>query len=157
MIYAVYALSKIVSWCTILGYTHQFFIKEGFHWNYLSVSGAFGVLAGTVFARAFLQTQKYTPRIDYVLIFMMLNAVFLLFCALFNLTALAVLSITVALLLYPMMSVAGVVRWRQGSTDAAVFALAWSLLVVGLVKARKLGACFKMPPIYQRAVWDRLA
>ena len=74
LIYAVYALSKIVSWCTILGYTHQFFIKEGFHWNYLSVSGAFGVLAGTVFARAFLQTQKYTPRIDYVLIFMMLNA-----------------------------------------------------------------------------------
>ncbi|RLT87917.1 MULTISPECIES: diguanylate cyclase [unclassified Ketobacter] len=133
LIYAVYALSKIVSWCTILGYTHQFFIKEGFHWNYLSVSGAFGVLAGTVFARAFLQTQKYTPRIDYVLIFMMLNAVFLLFCALFNLTGLAVLSITVALLLYPMMSVAGVVRWRQGSTDAAVFALAWSLLVVGLV------------------------
>jgi len=132
-IYSIYAVSKIVSWCTILGYTHQFIIKDGFHWNYLSISGAFGVLAGIVFARSFLQTQKYTPRIDYVLIFMICNALFLLFCALFNFTGLAVLSITVALLLYPMMSIAGVVRWRQGSTDAAVFALAWSLLVVGLV------------------------
>ena len=131
--YSIYAFSKIISWCTVLGYTHQFLIKNNFHWNYLSVSGALGVFCGVAFARSFLHTRKYTPRIDYVFIFMMCNAVFMMVCAVFNLTGLAVLSITVALLLYPMMSIAGLVRWRQGSTDAAVFALAWSLLVLGLV------------------------
>ena len=131
--YAVYALTKIISWCTILGYTHQFIVKDHFHFNYLSVSAALGVLCGTIFSRAFLQTRVYTPKLDYVFIFMMGNAVFMLICALFSFTELAVISITVALLLYPMMSIAGIVRWRQGSTDAAVYALAWSLLVFGLV------------------------
>lgn len=131
--YSVYALSKIVSWCTILGYTHQFIIRDNFHWNYLSISGSIGVLCGIVFARSFLQTRKYTPKLDYVFIFMLLNAVLMLVCAIFSLTGLAVLSITVALLLYPMMCIAGYVRWRQGSTDAAVFGWAWSLLVIGLV------------------------
>ncbi|RLT92308.1 diguanylate cyclase [Ketobacter sp.] len=133
LLYSVYALSKIVSWCTILGYTHQFLLKDHFHWNYLSISGALGVFFGIVFAREFLQTRRYAPLVDYVLLFMLGNAVFLLVCAIFNFNKLAVLSITVALLLYPMMSVAGVVRWRQGSADAGVFALAWSLLVFGLV------------------------
>ncbi|MEE2729793.1 MAG: diguanylate cyclase [Pseudomonadota bacterium] len=133
LLYSVYAVSKIVSWCTILGYTHQFLLKDHFHWNYLSISGALGVFFGTVFAREFLQTRKFAPVVDYVLLLMLGNAVFLLLCAIFNFNKLAVLSITVALLLYPMMSVAGVVRWRQGSADAGVFALAWSLLVFGLV------------------------
>ena len=131
--YSIYAFTKIISWCTILGYTHQFIVKDHFHWNYLSISGALGVLFGIVFARSFLHTRKHTPKIDYVFLFMLCNSVFLLVCAVFSLTGLAVLSITVALFLYPMMSIAGVVRWRQGSTDAGVFALAWSLLVFGLV------------------------
>ncbi|RLT97944.1 MAG: diguanylate cyclase [Ketobacter sp.] len=133
LIYSIYAFTKIISWCTILGYTHQFVVKNHFHWNYLSISGALGVFFGIVFARSFLHTRKHTPKIDYILLFMLCNSVFLLVCAVFSLTGLAVLSITVALFLYPMMSIAGIVRWRQGSTDAGVFALAWSLLVFGLV------------------------
>lgn len=133
LIYSVYALSKIMTWFTILGYAHQYLIKEHFHQSYMSIAGAVSIFCGILFARSFLQTRKYTRKLDYVLIFMQVNAGFLLMCALLKLTGLAVLSITVALLLYPMMSVAGLVRWRQGSTDAAVFAMAWSLLVFGLV------------------------
>lgn len=131
--YAMYDAALIICWGTILGYTHQFIISEGFHQRYMSMGGALAIIFGVVFARTFLQTRKYTKKIDYVLVFMMMNGLFMLVCAMFSLTALAVLSITIALLLYPMLVVAGVVRWRQGSTDAAVFAMAWSLLVFGLV------------------------
>lgn len=132
-IYAIYAVAKIISWCTILGYTHQYLIPENFHWRLMSISGAFAILCGLAFSRSFLQTRVHTRKLDYVLIFMMANATFLLVAALFKLTALAVISITLALLLFPMITVAGLVRWRQGSKEAGVFALAWSLLVVALV------------------------
>ncbi len=131
--YSVYALTKIIGWCTILGYTHQFIVTEHFHQRYMSIGGALTVFFGVVFARTFLQTRKHTPRIDKVFILMLLVAAVMLVSALFSLTGLAVLSVTIILLLYPVMSVAGIVRWRQGSTDAAVFAAAWTLLVFGLV------------------------
>ena len=131
--YSVYSLSKIAAWATILGYTHQFVITEGFHWSYMSLTGAISIFCGLLFARIFLQSKEKLPRLDYVLLLMMANAVFLFVCAIFKLTALSVISITIALLLYPVLCIAGIMRWRQGSKEAAVFALAWSFLVLGLV------------------------
>ncbi len=131
-IYSVYALSKIWAWSTILGYTHQFLVTENFHWSYMSLSGAVTIFCGLLFARTFLQTREYLRKLDYVLLFMMANAVFLFFSALFKQTQLAVTSITLALLLYPVLSVAGLIRWYQGSREGAIFSLAWSFLVAGL-------------------------
>lgn len=130
---SAYMLSKIIAWGTILGYTHALLITEHFHWSYMSIAGAISIFCGLLFSRIFLQSKKYTPKLDYVLLFMMGNALFLLTCAIFKLTALAVMSITVALLLYPVVIIVSVARWRQGSKEAAVFALAWSFLVLGLV------------------------
>lgn len=132
-IYSIYSASKIAVWCTILGYTHQYLITEHFHWSYMSFAGAVTILCGLVFSRRFLQTRSYTPRLDYLLRFMLANAVFLLVCALLKLTALSVISITIALLLYPLIVIVAFVRWRQGYKEAVVFALAWGLLVFGLV------------------------
>lgn len=131
--YAVYDLSKIAAWATILGYTHQFIITDSFHWSYMSLTGALSIFCGLLFARMFLQTKIHTPRLDYILLFMMANALFLFVCAIFKITSLSVISITIALLLYPVLSVVGLIRWRQGSKEAAVFALAWTFLVIGLV------------------------
>ena len=131
--YSVYSFSKIVVWATVLGYTHQYLIKENFHWSYISSTGAFSIMCGLVFARAFLQTGKYTPKLDYVLFFMMANAVFMCACGLLKQAELTVISITFALLLYPMLLLVAYQRWRQGSLEAGVFGLAWVLLVVGLV------------------------
>jgi diguanylate cyclase (GGDEF)-like protein len=130
---SAYMLSKIIAWGTILGYTHEFVLTEQFHWSYMSIAAAISIFCGLLFSRIFLQSKKYTPKLDYVLQFMMGNAVFLLACAVFKLTALAVLSITVALFLYPVVIIVGVNRWMQGSKEAAVFALGWSFLVIGLV------------------------
>ena len=130
--YAGYAITKMVSWATVLGYTHQFFITENFHWSYIHLSAAITIFTGVWFARIFLQTPKYLPRLDYVLILMLINALFLFFCALYKLTVLSILSTTLALLLYPVLSIAGIIRWNQGSRDAALFAIAWTFLVVGL-------------------------
>jgi len=131
--YSAYSLSKIIVWSTVLGFTHQYLITDHFHWSYMSISAAMSILCGLVFARLFLQTKQFTPRLDYLLLFMMANATFLLVCALLRLTALSVMSITLALLLYPVLIVIGLVRWRQGSVEAGVFSLAWSVLVFGLV------------------------
>ncbi|WP_323845520.1 diguanylate cyclase [Microbulbifer magnicolonia] len=132
-VYSIYSASKITIWCTILGYTHQYFVTDHFHWSYMSFTCAVTILCGLIFARMFLQTKTHTPRLDHLLKFMMANAGFLLVCALLKLTALSVISITIALLLYPLIALVAFVRWRQGYNEAAVFALAWSLLVMGLV------------------------
>lgn len=131
--YSVYALSKITVWATILGYTHQYVIREGFEWRYMSISGAVTILCGLIFARIFLQTKKFTPKLDYVVLLMMANASLLLIGALLEIKILALVTITLALLLYPVMPVIGLLRWRQGSREAIVFAVAWSVLMVGLV------------------------
>ena len=131
-VYSFYALSKIVTWATILGFTHQYLLRNNFQWHYMSASAAISILCGTAFARLFLQSRKYTPRLDLLLRLMMVNATLLLVGALLNIKELALVTITLALLLYPVITLAGIMRWRQGSGAAAVFAFAWSLLVVSL-------------------------
>ena len=130
--YFVYGISKIVAWGTIMGFTHQYVLRSEFHWSYMSATGAVSILCGVMFDRLFLQTRKYTPRLDYILILMMLNASVLLLSALFQIKEVALLSITFALLLYPASTFIALVRWRQGSSEAAVFALGWTLLLAGL-------------------------
>lgn len=130
--YSAYALSKVLAWGTIFGFTHQYLIRTNFHWHYMSISGALSILAGLVFARIFLQTRRYTSGFDRVMLLMIANAVLLLASALLQVKSLALLTITAALLMYPLVTLAGLVRWRQGSQDAGLFALAWSLLVVSL-------------------------
>ena len=131
--YSVYALAKIIAWSTIFGYTHQFVLTQNFHWSYISMSGAITIFCGVLFSRLFLQTCKHTPRLDYGLLFMMANASFLFLVALLKLKALAVMSITLALLLYPLLLIAASRRWLQGSKEAIIFVFAWSFLVAGLV------------------------
>jgi len=130
--YGIYALSKIVVWCTVLGFTHEFLLRGEFSWRYMSVSGAASILAGTWFARLFLRSRRHIPRFDYLLRLMLGNAVVLLIAAVADLVTLAVLSITLALLLYPLVVVAALLRWRQGSREALVFACGWAVLVAAL-------------------------
>lgn len=131
--YSIYCFSKITIWSTVLGFTHQYLITDNYHWSFMSISGAVTILCGLIFSRMFLQTSIYIRKLDYLLVFMMANAGFLLVCALFRFTALSVISITIALLLYPVLLVVSFVRWRQGCKEAAIFGFAWSLLVFGLV------------------------
>ncbi len=130
--YFVYGLSKIVAWGTIMGFAHQYVLRDAFHWHYMSAAGAVSILCGVVFDRLFLQTRKYTPRLDYILLLMMLNACVLLASALLQVKALALITITLALLMYPASTIIALVRWRQGSSEAAVFAVGWTLLLLGL-------------------------
>lgn len=130
--YSVYGVSKIVAWGTILGYTHQYVLRDTFHWSYMSASAALSILFAIIFDRLFLQSRKYTPKLDYFLILMMANAVLLLCSALLQIKPVALISITLALLLYPISTIVALVRWRQGSSEAAVFALGWTLLLAGL-------------------------
>ncbi len=131
--YSIYAFAKLVAWCTILGYTHQFILRDNFHWSYMSLGGAFAIFSGLFFARVFLQTRRFTKKLDYILLFMMANAAVLFVSALFKITAVSILSITLALLLYPLVPIIGIIRWRQGSIEALIFSLAWLFLATGLV------------------------
>lgn len=139
--YSVYALLKIAIWFTLFGYTHQYLFVDHFHWSYMAVCGALAIHCGIVYSRIFLQTKDHAPFLDNLLRIMAANAIFLLLSALLKLAALSIISVTIALLLYPVISIASYVRWRQGSTEAAVFGLAWALLVFGLVvqALRELG------------------
>ncbi|MBN8432446.1 GGDEF domain-containing protein [Microbulbifer salipaludis] len=130
--YFVYGLSKVVAWGTIMGFAHQYVLRDAFHWYYMSAAGAVSILCGVVFDRLFLQTRKYTPKLDYILLLMIVNACVLLASALLQIKALALMTITLALLMYPASTIIALVRWRQGSSEAAVFAVGWTLLLLGL-------------------------
>ncbi|WP_164084781.1 sensor domain-containing diguanylate cyclase [Alteromonas flava] len=132
-LYALYSLSKITCWATILGLTHQHIITDNFHWSLMSISGAVTIVCGLIFARAFLRTRKFLPKADYILILMIVNACLLLIAAIFQIKAMAIITITLALALYPVMLVVGMLRWRQGANEAGIFTLAWATLVAGLV------------------------
>lgn len=154
--YSVYSLSKITVWGVIMGYAHQYVITENFHWSYMSISGAVTIFCALFFARLFLQSRKYIPKLDYLLLLMMGNAVFLFVVAVFKLTPLTVMSMTFALFMYPVMIIVGFVRWRQGSKEAAVFILAWGLLIFGLVTQvlRDVGV---VTPSFVNYYWPPLA
>lgn len=132
-LYSLYVFSKITCWATILGYTHQFVLRDQMHWTLMSISGALTIVLGLVFARRFLQTRRYTPRLDYLVLAMIANAGLLVLAAAIQFKTLALITITLALLMYPLMIPIGLVRWRQGQVGAGMFSLAWSFLVLGLM------------------------
>lgn len=131
-IYSIYAFSKILAWATILGYTHQFVIRDGFHWNFMSVTGAASIFCGIWFARNFLGTRENLPKQDWLLKFMLVNSVVLAIAAVAGLKLIATLSVTLALLSYPVVIPIGLSRWRQGYNGAGAFTLAWAFLVASL-------------------------
>ena len=131
--YSIYAFSKITIWAAVYGYMHQYLIPDNFHWSYIWISAACTVYFGIFFARIFLKSRRFTPNLDIVLRLMMANAIFLLVCGLFKLTVPAIISITIAMLMYPVLAFTGIARWRQGSREAGVFCLAWSFLIISLV------------------------
>ncbi len=130
--YALHALASIAVWFTVFGYTHQFLLQENYHWRYMSLTGAASLFTGLLFAREFLNSRKHLPRFDWLFLFLMANSVFLFLSALAEQSTLSVISITLALLLYPAVSIAGAVRWFQGAREAGLFTLAWTFLVIGL-------------------------
>lgn len=131
-VYAFHALASIAVWFTVLGFTHQFLITSDFHWRYMSITSAAALFSGLMFAREFLNTRQFLPKFNYLLLFLMANSVFLLVAALLEQITLALVSITLALLLYPVVSIAGFLRWMQGAREAMFFTLAWTLMVIGL-------------------------
>ncbi|WP_444946104.1 diguanylate cyclase [Microbulbifer sp. VTAC004] len=149
-LYSLYCASKILVWGTVLGYTHQYLVSGGFHWGYTTISGAIAILTGLIFARIFLETRRYTPRLDYLLQVMMANSAFLLVCVLLGLKSASQISMTVALLCYPLVVPIALVRWRQGNSAAAVFAIGWATLVLGLLvqAMRDLGFVVHNPVNY---------
>ncbi len=132
MAYGIYAIAKILTWPTILGFTHMFILRDNFHWSLMSLGGAISIMTGIIFVRSMLQTKEKTPKLDWVLRFMILNAFLLALAALFRETTYSVVLITIALLLYPFMAVAGIIRWIQGSLVSAIYTVAWGILVAGL-------------------------
>ena len=130
--YALHALASTAVWCTVFGYTHQFLLQDSYHWRYMSYAGAASLFTGLLFARDFLNTKKHLPRLDWLLLFLIADSAFLFVSAFAGQTAWAVISITLALLLYPVVSVAGFLRWAQGARGAGLFTIAWAFLVVSL-------------------------
>ena len=97
------------------------------------MSGAFVIFCGFMFARIFLQTKQHTPFFDKLFLMSIANALVLFFAALMQWKTVAIVSITFALLMYPLIIIAGTVRWRQGSLESGIFTIAWLSLVIGLV------------------------
>lgn len=131
--YSIYAITKICMWWTMVGLTHQFILKDNFHWSYMSISGVLVISSGIWFSRMFLQSKRYTPRLDYGLQFMIGLAAVLVIAAVIHWEGLAVIVITLLLLMYPLICVTGIQRWRQGASEAGVFAIAWGFLAAGLL------------------------
>ncbi len=134
--YALALLGYLVFFASIKGFSFQHFypFAPQLHAKALLVSIPALALFSLLFCREFLNTKVNSPRLDKVLIAMMVFEMLFLFSAplLDYHTGIQVASFS-ALLFFSLLLVAGPVVWLDGVRAGAFFTLAWAPLTIGVL------------------------
>ena len=146
-LYLYYALAitgYLLFFASLKGFSFQHlypYLPE-LHAKALLVSIPALALFSLLFCREFLNTRVNSPRLDKVLIAMMVFELLFLFSAPFldYHTGIQVASLS-ALVFFSVLLVAGPVVWREGVRAGAFFTLAWTPLTIGVLatSGRALG------------------
>ena len=133
--YVLFVIMNALLYLTDYGLSFQFFWPEQVEWNLRAtvVIMAFGNTAALLFTRSFLHLKQYIPKIDRIFIIMaMISGLFGiwgLFSLHYAMYATLFLTITTVLLVIP----TSFVSLRRGYKPARIFALAWSIFLVGVL------------------------
>jgi len=133
--YVLYITSFGLLWMSQYGQAFELLWPEHPAWNKVStfyLTASSGILVA-LFARSFLHTKRFAPRLHALLTVGMVVISGATVTALMGRWALAEnvlagVSLAICLLLVP----AGVAAWRQGYRPALFFFLAWGALIVGV-------------------------
>ncbi|MEM7016998.1 MAG: SpoIIE family protein phosphatase [Pseudomonadota bacterium] len=94
--------------------------------------GLLSVLLLILFTRRFIETPKYLPRFDRVLIASIFIGIFFLILPFIHATFLASASQFIVLIDYALVMYAAIHCWIKGSENARSFIIAWSMLLLGV-------------------------
>jgi diguanylate cyclase len=142
--YALAILGYLLFFASIKGFSFQHLYPQApwLHAKVLLVSIPALALFSLLFCREFLNTRSHSPRLDNVLIGMMVFEILFLFSAplLDYHTGIQLASIS-ALLFFSLLLVAGPVAWMAGVRAGVFFTLAWTPLTIGVLatSGRALG------------------
>ncbi|MCG4455311.1 EAL domain-containing protein [Pseudomonas sp. MMS21-TM103] len=142
--YALAIFGYLLFFASIKGFSFQHLYPQlpELHAKALLVSIPGLALFSLLFCREFLNTRVHSPRLDKVLLGMMVFEMLFLFSAplLDYHTGIQVASFS-ALLFFSLLLVAGPVVWMEGVRAGAFFTLAWTPLTIGVLatSGRALG------------------
>lgn len=138
---SVFIFSSAYAFGGTLGFLPIIFFTEGFHWKHMAIAGAISISAGALYTRSLLQTKKYLPRYDkLILLLALFGLVPIIFGWLEN-SMIALPAIEIHIMGIGILMVAGYLRANQGDSTAIYFTLIWSLYVANMtiIPMRDLG------------------
>ncbi len=134
--YALALIGYLLFFASIKGFSFQHLYPQAphLHAKVLLVSIPALALFSLLFCREFLNTRVHSPRLDKVLIAMMVFELLYLFSApvLDYYTGIQVASFS-ALFFFSLLLAAGPIVWRAGVRAGAFFTLAWTPLTIGVL------------------------
>ncbi len=124
--YSLYIFFSILVWGKTSGLIPNLITSTNltqYFWVYSGLMITFAMM----FGRAFLETKKHLPKLDILLrlnVFMGLSQLPLLFL---QMETLSIDFLKISMIGFPLLIVAGFLRWRQGNPLALIFSGAWLL------------------------------
>lgn len=124
--YSLYIFFSILVWGKTSGLIPNLVTSTNltqYFWVYSGLMITFAML----FGRAFLETKKYLPKLDVLLRVNVLMGLFQLPLLFIQMETLSIDFLKISMIGFPLLIVAGVLRWRQGNPLALIFSGAWLL------------------------------
>ncbi len=139
--YTVFVAANLYGWGFIYGFLPEVFFRDGHHWRHMIIGGVVAVSSAAMFTRSLLELKKYTPRLDKLVLALVLFGALPFFGALLGDTRIALIGMEIHLSGMLLLVTAALVRALQGERLAIMFFVAWSLYLLGMLiyPARELG------------------
>lgn len=134
--YCLYILFIALAQLSLLGYSKYYIFGSTFNLYEISIIGfsAISGVLGVLFAKDFLRTKVFAPKVDKVL-----TALIVIYSSAFVFRLLSLVSISYFLtdiggILVPVSFIAaGLISYRAGHKSAGYFLIAWIVFLVGLI------------------------
>ncbi len=134
--YCLYIVFIALAQLSLLGYSKYYIFSSNPYLYEISIVGfsALSGVLGVLFARDFLRTKVFAPKIDKVLLVIIVVYTFAFISRLLSLVSISYFLTDVGGLLVPVsFIVAGVISYRAGHKSAGYFLIAWLFFLVGLI------------------------
>lgn len=135
LFYCLYILSYLLSQSALNGHSFQYLWGNNTWWANVAVPFgiSFGSFCAVLFAIRFLQTYKFTPRWNIVLIGFSVILFFMVVVTFVVEYQISIITSTLALFTSTiLMLLSGILVWRRGNQAVKYYILAWSVVLIGL-------------------------
>ncbi|OJJ22119.1 hypothetical protein BKI52_08765 [marine bacterium AO1-C] len=135
LFYCLYILAYLLGQSALNGHSFQYLWGEHTTWANLAMPFGLtiGALSSVLFAIRFLQTYKYTPRWNIVLIGLSIILFFMTIVVFITDYQISIITSTLSLLLSTiLMLLSGIFVLRKGNRAAKYYILAWTIILFGL-------------------------